>query len=804
MFSISKLFTSANEKYLKQSNLTVQKINDLEKEFESFSDEELKQKTSEFKQRLEKGETLDSLLVQAFALVREASKRTLDQRHFNVQLLGGIVLHQGKIAEMKTGEGKTLAATLATYLNALTEKGVHVITVNDYLSRRDTVWMGQIYDFLGLSVACLNHEQAFTYDSNFKKSDQDEIRDEKGGFKIVEDYLRPCSRKQAYLADITYGTNNEFGFDFLRDNMVFNKEQEVQRGHFYAVLDEVDSILIDESRTPLIISAPDMKASNMYSQFASLIPSLNENDYEIDEERKLINLTDNGIDRVEKILKIDNIYAQKGVDFLHHLEQALRAQILYQKDREYVVRDGKIIIVDEFTGRLMPGRRWSSGLHQAIEAKERVEIQPESQTLATITFQNYFKLYEKISGMTGTAVSSAEEFDKVYGLDVISVPTNKPLIRKDLQDQVYKTEKAKFQAIVQEVKQRNKKGQPILIGTRSIEKNEYLGKLLQTQGIDCQILNAKHHEKEAQIIAQAGKAEAVTVATNMAGRGVDIILGGNPVNQEEAEKVKSSGGLYVIGTERHEARRIDNQLRGRSGRQGDSGTSQFFLCLDDDLLRVFGGDRVKTVMEKLNIPEDQVIEANVISKTVEAAQTKIEGMYFDTRRNLLDYDNVMSKHRDVFYSKRKAILSYSDQEIEKELISLFEKQGFKKQDFENKKKEIGDEFLKGTKLLFLQTMNFFWIRHLEDMQWLKDSVRLQGYAKVDPLVSYKTEGYEIFQEMMNEIKLNVVNVISGLNKKGIPQQKPEKEVIHEQEAGRNDPCPCGSGKKYKKCHWGKS
>ncbi len=705
---------------------------------------------------------------------------------------------------MKTGEGKTLAATLATYLNALTEKGVHVITVNDYLSRRDTVWMGQIYDFLGLSVACLNHEQAFTYDSNFKKSDQDEIRDEKGGFKIVEDYLRPCSRKQAYLADITYGTNNEFGFDFLRDNMVFNKEQEVQRGHFYAVLDEVDSILIDESRTPLIISAPDMKASNMYSQFASLIPSLNENDYEIDEERKLINLTDNGIDRVEKILKIDNIYAQKGVDFLHHLEQALRAQILYQKDREYVVRDGKIIIVDEFTGRLMPGRRWSSGLHQAIEAKERVEIQPESQTLATITFQNYFKLYEKISGMTGTAVSSAEEFDKVYGLDVISVPTNKPLIRKDLQDQVYKTEKAKFQAIVQEVKQRNKKGQPILIGTRSIEKNEYLGKLLQTQGIDCQILNAKHHEKEAQIIAQAGKAEAVTVATNMAGRGVDIILGGNPVNQEEAEKVKSSGGLYVIGTERHEARRIDNQLRGRSGRQGDSGTSQFFLCLDDDLLRVFGGDRVKTVMEKLNIPEDQVIEANVISKTVEAAQTKIEGMYFDTRRNLLDYDNVMSKHRDVFYSKRKAILSYSDQEIEKELISLFEKQGFKKQDFENKKKEIGDEFLKGTKLLFLQTMNFFWIRHLEDMQWLKDSVRLQGYAKVDPLVSYKTEGYEIFQEMMNEIKLNVVNVISGLNKKGIPQQKPEKEVIHEQEAGRNDPCPCGSGKKYKKCHWGKS
>jgi len=452
----------------------------------------------------------------------------------------------------------------------------------------------------------------------------------------------------------------------------------------------------------------------------------------------------------------------------------------------------------------MPGRRWSSGLHQAIEAKERVEIQPESQTLATITFQNYFKLYEKISGMTGTAVSSAEEFDKVYGLDVISVPTNKPLIRKDLQDQVYKTEKAKFQAIVQEVKQRNKKGQPILIGTRSIEKNEYLGKLLQTQGIDCQILNAKHHEKEAQIIAQAGKAEAVTVATNMAGRGVDIILGGNPVNQEEAEKVKSSGGLYVIGTERHEARRIDNQLRGRSGRQGDSGTSQFFLCLDDDLLRVFGGDRVKTVMEKLNIPEDQVIEANVISKTVEAAQTKIEGMYFDTRRNLLDYDNVMSKHRDVFYSKRKAILSYSDQEIEKELISLFEKQGFKKQDFENKKKEIGDEFLKGTKLLFLQTMNFFWIRHLEDMQWLKDSVRLQGYAKVDPLVSYKTEGYEIFQEMMNEIKLNVVNVISGLNKKGIPQQKPEKEVIHEQEAGRNDPCPCGSGKKYKKCHWGKS
>lgn len=810
MSVLTKIFGDFNERSLKRLTSMVEQINGLESKFEAFSDVQLKEKTEEFKQRLKKGESLDDLLVEAFALVREAAKRTLNQRHFDVQLMGGIVLHQGKIAEMKTGEGKTLAATLPTYLNALEGKGVHIVTVNDYLARRDTVWMGQIYDFLGLSVGCLNHEQAFLYNPAYRKPDQekDKVRDELGGFKVVEDFLEPCSRKEAYLADITYGTNNEFGFDFLRDNMVYRVGDRVQRDFHFAILDEIDSILIDEARTPLIISAPDTGASQLYFQFAKIVPLLKpEQDYEVDEEKKSVLLTEEGIAKLEKILGVNNIYTDKGIDYLHHLEQALRARVLFKKDRDYVIRDNKIVIVDEFTGRLMPGRRWSGGLHQAIEAKEGVKIQPESQTLATITFQNFFRLYSKLAGMTGTAASSAEEFEKVYNLEVVCIPTNKPMIRKDLSDVVYKNEKAKFRAIVQDIKERHEKGQPILIGTRSIEKNEYLAKLLEREGLSCQVLNAKQHEKEAEIIAQAGRLGAITVATNMAGRGVDIILGGNPPEPRESEKIKSLGGLHVIGTERHEARRIDDQLRGRSGRQGDPGSSQFFLSLEDDLLRIFGGERIQSLMEKLNLPENQAIEAKLISRSVEAAQAKIEGLHFDVRKSLLEYDNVMSKHRDVFYAKRKEVLGASDEEFEQKLVSLWKKQGLDKEKFFEKKKELGDQFLRAARILFLQTMDFFWIRHLEDMKWLQDSVRLQVYAEVDPLVSYKTEGYQIFQEMMEEIEQSVINVVSrmtkvGTRKEGRLEQK-ETKKIEEEKVGRNDPCPCGSGKKYKKCCWSK-
>jgi len=828
MSILTKILGDPSEKFLKKARPIVEKINHLESQFESFSDKELKEKTADFRERLKKGESLDSFLVEAFALTREAAKRNLKQRPFDVQLMGGIALHWGKIAEMKTGEGKTLAATLPVCLNALTGKGVHVVTVNDYLARRDTVWMGQIYYSLGLSIGCLNHEQAFLYNPDYKKPDEekDQIRDELGAFRVIEDYLEPCSRRDAYLADITYGTNNEFGFDFLRDNMASELNQQAQRGFNFAIVDEVDSILIDEARTPLIISAPDQGASMLYQQFAKIIPRLEaEVDYEIDEERKLATLTEEGINKVEKILGVENVYTQESLDYLHHLEQALRAQVLFIKDKDYVIRNDEVIIVDEFTGRLMPGRRWSGGLHQAVEAKEGVKIQPESKTLATITFQNYFKLYEKVAGMTGTAVTSSEEFNKVYKLEVVSIPTNKPMIREDLADQVYKTEEGKFRALVGEIKQRHEKGQPILLGTRSIERNEYLAKLLQAEGISCQLLNAKQHEKEAQIIAQAGRLGTVTVATNMAGRGVDIVLGGNPATSEEAEKIKSLGGLHVIGTERHEARRIDDQLRGRSGRQGDPGSAQFFLSLEDELLRVFGGDKIKSLMEMLKMPEDQVIEARMISKTVEMAQAKIEGMHFDIRKSLLDYDDVLNRHRDVFYKKRLGILKSSDKELETQLGLIWEKQSLNRDELLKKEKEIGEEFYKFLRVLFLRIMDFYWMSHLEDMDWLKDSVRLETYANIDPLVEYKSQGYHIFQEMMEEIEINLTNAISKLGVRQANENRPSrpldllrtnqqetKETAREvfptpkERVGRNDPCPCGAKKadgrpvKYKHCH----
>jgi len=664
MSILSRIFGDANEKYLKKLQPVIEQINGLEKEFEGFSNEQLKEKTAELKNKISQDKNvrggtsniLDDVLPEAFALVREAAKRTLNQRHFDVQLMGGIILHQGKIAEMKTGEGKTLAATLPVYLNALEGKGVHVITVNDYLAKRDTIWMGQIYYALGLSVGCIVHDAAFVYDpgyrpenpksqipnpkqipnSNDQNSKRDETRDLVGGFKVVESYLRPVSRKEAYEADITYGTNNEFGFDYLRDNMAYGFDMMSQRGHHYVIVDEVDSVLIDEARTPLIISAPDTESSSWYQEFAKIIPKLDsQKDYEVDEQKKAVTLTEEGIGKVEKALGMDNIYEEKGIKYVHHLEQALRAEVLFKKDRDYVVKpaspqggDGEVIIVDEFTGRMMPGRRWSGGLHQAIEAKEGVQIKPESLTLASVTFQNYFRMYDKLAGMTGTAATSAEEFDKVYGLDVVIIPTNNPLIRKDLPDRVYKTQSGKMTALVREIKERHEKGQPILVGTTSISKNEYLGKLLEKEGVPHQILNAKHHEKEGEIIAQAGRLGAVTIATNMAGRGVDIILGGNPPDPKEAEKVKKAGGLHVIGTERHEARRIDNQLRGRTGRQGDPGSSQFFLSLEDDVMRIFGGEKMTSLMNLLKIPEDQPIEAKMVANAIESAQSKIEGMIY--------------------------------------------------------------------------------------------------------------------------------------------------------------------------------
>lgn len=814
MSIITKIFGDANEKYLKKIQPLVDEINSLEKEFEKFSDEKLKEKTKEFKERLRKGESLDNILSEAFALVREAAKRTLKQRHFDVQLIGGIVLHQGKIAEMKTGEGKTLAATLPLYLNALEEKGCHLVTVNDYLARRDTVWMGQIYHALGLSVGCLNHEQSFLYDPEFKKpaEEKEKMRDELGGFYVVEYFLKPCTRKEAYLADITYGTNNEFGFDYLRDNMVYDLAQQAQRGFNYAIVDEVDSILIDEARTPLIISAPDTESSKWYEEFARIIPRLDsKTDYEIDEKMRAATLTESGINKIEKILGMGNIYEERGIKYLHHLEQSLKAEALFKRDRDYVVKDGQVIIVDEFTGRLMPGRRWSGGLHQAIEAKEGVQVLPESITLASITFQNYFRLYKKLAGMTGTAATSAEEFDKVYRLEVAIIPTNKPMIRKALPDRVYKTEEGKFQALVREIKERHEKGQPLLVGTTSIEKNEYLGKLLDREGIPHQILNAKHHEREGEIIAQAGKLSQVTIATNMAGRGVDIILGGNPQNPESAKKVIELSGLHVIGTERHEARRIDNQLRGRSGRQGDPGSSQFFVSLEDDLMRIFGGERIKSLMGALKIPEDQPIEANLISRAIEEAQSKIEGLNFDLRKHVLEYDDVMNKHREVIYKKRREILEIEDL---KSKIENWLKTPEEKRAFEEKVKELGENFNQVAKFISLRTLDMLWLEHLENMEYLRDSVRLRAYGQKDPLVEYKNEGHKMFRRLLQTLESTVASMIlraSLAPAQPVYTNQPKSAVTsgnqrQKNKPGRNDPCPCGkinpqTGKpmKYKKC-----
>ena len=804
MSLLTQIFGDENKNYFKKLQPAVEKINGLEKGFLELSGGRLKVKTAEFKERLAKGAVLDDILPEAFALVREAGRRNLGQRHFDVQLTGGIVLHQGKIAEMKTVEGKTLTATAPVYLNALSGLGVHLVTVNDYLARRDCVWMGQVYYALGLATGCINHDQSFLYDPDYKKAQEssDAMRDNLGSFHVSQDFLRPCSRRDAYAADITYGTNNEFGFDYLRDNMAYRLEDKVQRGFNYAIVDEVDSILIDEARTPLIISAPDEESSKWYQDFARIIPRLNaDEDYKVDEKDRAATLTEGGIAKVEKIMGMGNIYEEKGIKYLHHLEQALRAQALYKLDRDYVVKDGQIIIIDEFTGRLMPGRRWSGGLHQAIEAKEGVKVQAESLTLASITFQNLFKGYKKLAGMTGTALTSAEEFDKVYSLDSVPIPTNKPLARVDLPDRIYKTEKGKFAAVVAEIKERNALGQPVLVGTRSVEKNEYLGKLLEREGVKHEILNAKNHEREGEIIAQAGRSGAVTIATNMAGRGVDIILGGNPPEPAEGQKVRDAGGLFIMGTERHEARRIDNQLRGRGGRQGDPGTTQFFISAEDDLLRIFAGEQMKKLMDMLKVPEDQPIESGMLSKRIEEAQTKIEGANFDIRKHLLDYDGVLNKHREVIYKKRNDILEKSDDEIHAYVLDLAAK-GNAAEQYARREQEIGmGPMMQAARFVALKTIDFFWQEHLELMDNVRDSVRLRAYGQQDPLVEYKSEANKQFRVLLDTVEANILqNLLNvSINPQAVLQPQPQKPANNYGKTDRNAPCPCGSGKKYKKC-----
>ena len=853
----SKMFGS-NEGVVGKMQPEVDKINAFEKDLEKLSDDQLKNKTTEFKEKLAKGETLDDILSEAFACVREAAKRTIKQRHYDVQLVGGMVLHQGKIAEMKTGEGKTLVATLPLYLNALEGRGAHLVTVNDYLAKFHAQWMGPIYHKLGVSCAAIEHEKSWIY--NPKDSDSAERADQ------TWKNLWEVSRKEAYAADITYGTNNEFGFDYLRDNMVQSLEQMVQRDLNFAIVDEVDSILIDEARTPLIISAPAEESAGLYRQFAMLVPQLKaETDYEVDEKMRAVSLTGAGMDKIEKLLGIKNIYSQESINLVHHLEEALIANILYKKDKDYVVKEGEVIIVDEFTGRLMPGRRYSEGLHQAIEAKEGVEVQRESDTLATISFQNLFRMYPKLAGMTGTASTEAEEFWKIYKLDVVEIPTNKPGIRKDSQDQIYKSEEAKFDAVVAEITEKNKTGQPVLVGTISIEKSEKLSRKLKRNGVKHEVLNAKHHEREAKIIAQAGRKGAVTVATNMAGRGVDIILGGTPLDSKTHEEVTKVGGLHIVGTERHEARRIDNQLRGRAGRQGDPGSSQFYVSMEDDLMRVFGGERMKNLMNTLRMPDDMPIEHRLISRSIEGAQKKVEGYNFDTRKHLVEYDDVANMQRKTIYSKRRKILG--NETVHDEILELMDDKA--KKEYLEKYNRIGIQPMNQIeKMVYLRSIDTMWIEHLNAMDAMREGIGLRGYGQREPLVEYKAEAYHLFQRLSGGINAQVVEILLKADIRPEPvtiERQPMRNLqmqgaseaaaagTFDQEAqtskpstptsevganrsnnngvkvtvrqkssaptsspapssafskvGRNDPCPCGAidpntGKpiKYKKCH----
>ncbi len=835
---LTKIFGSQNERDIRRMMPLVEQINALEAQTKALDDAQLRQRTAVFRERLDQGESLDALLPEAFAAVREASVRALGMRHFDVQLIGGIVLHEGKIAEMKTGEGKTLVATLAAYLNALEGRGVHVITVNDYLARRDTEWMGQIYQFLGLRVGCILHG------------------------------LTDAERLDSYSADITYGTNNEFGFDYLRDNMKFDRKSLVQRDLRFAIVDEVDSILIDEARTPLIISGPAEKSTALYYQINNIIPGLKaEKDFTVDEKARSVTLTEEGVARTEKMLSVENIYDPAHIELLHHVNQALKAHSLFKRDVDYIVKNGEVIIVDEFTGRLMPGRRYSEGLHQALEAKEAVKIENENQTLATITFQNYFRMYDKLSGMTGTADTEAAEFKKIYSLDVTVVPTNKPMIRKDFPDSIYKTRREKFDAAIEEIIQRHQTGQPVLVGTVSIDMSEHFSEKLKKRGIKHNVLNAKNHEGEAEIIARAGQRGSVTISTNMAGRGTDIVLGEGVVDQ---------GGLHILGTERHESRRIDNQLRGRSGRQGDPGSSRFYLSLEDDLLRIFGGDRITGIMEKLGLEDGEPIEHNLISRAIENAQSKVEGHNFDIRKQLIEYDDVMNQQREVIYRQRRDALvepelsdvieewmaecadgiaaehynerlpaeqwewksireSVFDQfncylpETDPDVLDRMEQDTLAaeildtaKTYYQQKRDVVGvSDFQELERIVMLQTLDTFWKDHLLSMDHLKEGIGLRGYAQQNPLLVYKKEGFELFRDLTDRIKRETVKILfkvqiaqpetisrmtrpeeqelvfSGGEGGPPPKTRPIKRV--EKKVGRNAPCPCGSGKKYKKC-----
>ena len=901
---LNLLFGSKNERELKAFRPLVFAINELESAVQSLSDEALTDKTQTFKKRLETGERLDNLLPEAFAVCREASRRRIGMRHFDVQLVGGMVLHAGKISEMKTGEGKTLVATLPVYLNALTGKGVHVVTVNDYLAKRDAQWMGSVYDALGCSVGVIQHESSFLFDPDYEAQDK------------RLDRLRPCTRPEAYQADITYGTNNEFGFDYLRDNLVVNElRQRVQRDLAYAIVDEVDSILIDEARTPLIISGPAEQSTALYNRINRLIPRLKaERDYTVEEKTRTVALTEEGNPRVEKLLAGDgllagdNLYDPQNLNVVHHVIKGLQAHAIYKRDVDYVVKDGEVQIVDEFTGRLMPGRRWSDGLHQAVEAKEGVKIANENQTLASITFQNYFRMYDKLAGMTGTADTEAAEFAKIYNLDVNVVPTNQPMIRRDYADVVYRTEKEKFEAIAAEVTEYHERGQPVLVGTISIEKSERLSSTLKQNGVKHHVLNAKFHEKEAEIIAQAGRKGAVTLATNMAGRGTDIVLGGNPESlykqqvvyrgenltdeqkhaaferiqeQCEAEKqeVLALGGLHIVGTERHESRRIDNQLRGRSGRQGDPGSSRFFLSLEDDLMRIFASERVSNLMLKLGMEEGVPIEHGMVTKSIENAQKKVEAHNFDIRKQILEYDDVMNKQREVVYAHRKDVLTGDtiQEDVEDWLVEVVDsllkgscpeeayaeawdleglreavigqfgvelitvadasemgRDGLREellervQTFFRRKREERDEHIgleirqQLERTVILQVIDHHWKEHLLGMDQLRDGIGLRGYGQKDPLAEYKREGFDMFAAMMDRIKsdslerLAKVQVVKGervpledeadappppmIFNRGEGQSSPRTVHRTQAKVGRNDPCPCGSGKKYKKCH----
>lgn len=786
-FILKKVLGDPQAKTIKRLRKRVAEVNDLSDKYKKMSDTKLKDQTTTLKKRLQK-ETLDRILPDAFAVVREAASRTLSQRHFDVQLVGGMVLHEGNVAEMKTGEGKTLVATAPVYLNALTEKGVHVVTVNDYLAQRDAGWMGQVYNFLGMTTAVILADHSYIYDPTFTNTEHEDER-----FR----HLRPCTRREAYAADITYGTNNEFGFDYLRDNMVREEDQLRQRDLHYAIVDEVDSILIDEARTPLIISAPSVATGNAYAQFAKVVRQLKrDDDYETDEKRKTVILTDKGVDNIEKILGIDNLYASDNIRTIYHLQQALRAYALFKRDKDYVItKDGEVVIVDEFTGRLLPGRRYNEGLHQAIEAKEGVEVQQESMTLATISFQNYFRLYEKLAGMTGTAMTESEEFHQIYKLDVVEVPSNRVLARQDRSDRIYKTEAAKFKAIVQEIKMLHTKGQPVLVGTVSIEKNEVLADLLKKAGIPHQVLNAKNNEREAAIVAKAGEKGAVTLATNIAGRGTDIVLG---------EDVKELGGLFVLGSERHESRRIDNQLRGRSGRQGDPGVTQFFVSTEDDLMRIFGGDRIAAIMNRLNVDDDMPIENRLISRSLEGAQKKVEGFHFDQRKNVVQYDDVMNRHRKATYAMRHEILKQQDISkrikifIKDEIRSLttppvvasdeyedivrevfpFDKEAFERISATERDKFEGVLLTEANELyearsvvftpevmrkierdIYLQILDNLWMQHLENMDHLREGIHWMSVGQQDPLVEYRRQGQRLFEDMQITLRHDIVRAL---------------------------------------------